>query len=76
MQEKQTFESAITELESILEKLEGQDTTLEEAMQLFEKGVALSDDCSKLLEQAQQKVSILIEKDAKMVKKEFEPNEK
>lgn len=54
------FEEAIKQLEETVTKLESGDVTLEEAMELFEKGVGLSRTCQKLLEEAQLKVTKLI----------------
>ncbi len=55
------FEEALKELEETAKKLESGDTTLEEAMALFEKGVGLSRQCTKLLEEAELKVTKLID---------------
>lgn len=50
------FESMMTQLEEITEKLESGELSLDESMTLFEKGVALTKACSKLLDEAQQKI--------------------
>ncbi len=54
-----TYEEAFDELESIVAALEGEQATLEEAMQLFERGQALVKRCGALLEQAELKVQTL-----------------
>lgn len=54
------FEEAMLELENTVKKLESGETTLEESMELFEKGVKLSRVCQKLLSEAQLKVTKLI----------------
>ena len=54
------FEEAMKELEETVAKLESGDVSLEEAMELFEKGVSLSKNCQKLLSEAQLKVTKLI----------------
>jgi len=54
------FEEAMLELEETVKKLESGETTLEESMELFEKGVKLSRVCQKLLSEAQLKVTKLI----------------
>ena len=54
------FEEAMLELEDTVKKLESGETTLEESMELFEKGVKLSRVCQKLLSEAQLKVTKLI----------------
>ena len=57
---KQTFEEAITQLGDIVRKLDTGSTSLDEAMELFEKGIKLTKDCNKMLDEAEQKVNILI----------------
>jgi exodeoxyribonuclease VII small subunit len=57
-----TFESAFKELEETLAKLEDGDLSLEESLALFERGQRLSAYCSKLLEQAELKVTQLTER--------------
>ena len=54
------FEEAMHELEETVKKLESGQATLEESMELFEKGVNLSRECQKLLADAQLKVTKLI----------------
>jgi len=54
------FEEAMKQLEETVKKLESGETTLDEAMELFEKGVGLSRTCQKLLQEAQLKVTKLI----------------
>ncbi len=54
------FEEAMHELEETVKKLESGDATLDESMELFEKGVTLSRTCQKLLSEAQLKVTKLI----------------
>ncbi len=54
------FETALKELEGIVEQLESGDLPLERALELFERGVKLSRECQKRLEEAERKVEILI----------------
>ena len=54
------FEEAMKQLEETVGKLERGDVSLDEAMELFEKGVSLSKTCQKLLSEAQLKVTKLI----------------
>lgn len=56
-----TFEESLKELEGIVKKLEDGETTLEEAMNLFESGVSLTKKCRKLLDEAQLKVKKVTE---------------
>lgn len=51
-----SYEEALAELEGIVETLEGEQSQLEEAIKLFERGQALAARCTSLLEAAQLKV--------------------
>jgi exodeoxyribonuclease VII small subunit len=57
---KQTFESAVKRLESIVQELESGDLTLDEALKKFQEGVKLSKLCSNKLDETEKKVSILL----------------
>ncbi len=57
--EELSYEEALTELESIVESLEGGQNSLEDSMKLFERGQALASYCGVLLESAQLKVQKL-----------------
>lgn len=61
MQEKAdlTFEQAFQELEKVVQRLESGDLPLEQALALFEQGVALARLCENRLDEAEQKVSQL-----------------
>lgn len=54
--EKISFEDAIARLEVVVRQLEDGKTSLEEAMKLYEEGVALVRSCSSTLENAKQKM--------------------
>ncbi len=54
------FESNIKSLETIIEKLEGNDTDLQDALSEFEKGINLARSAQKTLTEAEQKVSLLL----------------
>ena len=56
------FEAAITELETIVKKLEEGDLPLETSLQLYERGVQLSRFCHAQLEQAERRIEILNER--------------
>ena len=64
-----TFEESLKRLEEIVHALENGDTPLEQSIRLFEEGVKLSGYCNKLLESAEQKVTVLT-KDASGVMRE------
>ena len=58
---KRDYEAAIAELESLVERLEQGDISLEESLKLYESGVLLSRDCQEALQQAEQKVQMLLQ---------------
>jgi exodeoxyribonuclease VII small subunit len=59
-----SFEDALQELEAIVDRLERGDLSLEESLQSFERGVALTAVCQRALSDAEQRVEILSGKDA------------
>ena len=62
--EELKFEQALSELEKIVASLENQTAPLDESISLYENGIALVKHCSKLLDEAQQKVGILSRNDS------------
>ncbi|MBI3776290.1 MAG: exodeoxyribonuclease VII small subunit [Gammaproteobacteria bacterium] len=66
------FESALHELENIVERMEKGELTLEESLQQFERGVLLTRTCQQSLQDAEQKVHILLKKDGTSAPVEFE----
>ena len=58
---KRTFESALSDLESHVRKLDSGDLALEDSLATFEAGVRLVRECSELLDDAEQRVSELTE---------------
>ncbi|WP_394128886.1 exodeoxyribonuclease VII small subunit [Shewanella maritima] len=62
--ENLSFEQAISELEQIVDQLEQGDVSLDDALKQFERGIKLVRQSQTKLDQAQQKVSILMEEDS------------
>ncbi len=60
MGEKINFEETIKQLEEIAGQLEKGDLTLDETVEKFETGMKLSKQCSKTLEEAEQRITILL----------------
>ena len=56
---KISFEDSLKRLDEIVKHLESGDLHLEESLSLFEEGTALVTSCNAMLEEAEQKVSIL-----------------
>ncbi len=70
------FETMMTQLEEITEKLENGDLSLDESMKLFEQGVTLTKACSALLDEAQQKiVKITVGETGEVTEEPFEIEE-
>lgn len=58
------FEKDMEELERVVEQLERGDLSLEESVDLFERGVLLSRSCKAVLERAESRVQALVEPEA------------
>ncbi len=59
---KLDFETAMRDLEELVERLEQGDLPLEESLAAFERGVMLTRSCQMALKDAEQKVEILLKK--------------
>jgi exodeoxyribonuclease VII small subunit len=57
------FEKQLKELESLVAKLESGELSLDEALQAYEKGIALTRECQAALDEAQNRIQIVLEKD-------------
>lgn len=57
------FNKGLTELESIVDKMESGDLSLEESLKYFEEGVKLHRQCHNALNNAQKRISLLSDKD-------------
>ncbi|CAL1239214.1 exodeoxyribonuclease VII small subunit [Candidatus Methylocalor cossyra] len=54
------FEASLAELEQLVERMEQGGLPLEEALELFEHGIRLARTCQRALQEAEQKVQILL----------------
>jgi exodeoxyribonuclease VII small subunit len=71
--EHKTFESALEDLEQVVEQLETGDLPLEDSLTAFEKGVGLTKYCYQKLDEVEKKIEILIkDKEGKLRLKNFE----
>ena len=69
---KLNFEGSMTRLEEIVSLLEKGDAPLDQAMSLFEEGAKLLRECTRQLDEAEQKVSLLTAgKDGEIVEEPF-----
>ena len=69
------FEKALNELEGIVEKMEKGNLNLENSLELFEKGIALTRSCQKALSEAEQKVQLLLQENEKSELSDFDNQE-
>ena len=71
-----TYEESMKELEQVVKDLESGELSLDESIQKFEKGMDLSKYCSSLLEDAEKKITVLLEKeDGEVVEEPFQIEE-
>ena len=54
------FEKSLEALEAVVDEMESGDLSLDDALKAFEKGVKLTQDCQHALDEAEQKVAILL----------------
>ena len=57
---KRSFEEQIAELEQIINELENGNLNLDDSVAKFEEGMKISKECNKMLENAEKKITILL----------------
>ena len=72
---KANFEDNMENLEKIVSELEKGDLNLDESISKFEEGIKISKDCNKILEEAEKKITILLEKDGELQEENFSTEE-
>lgn len=60
MSDKNSFEKNLAELEQVVKALEDNDVSLDKMIELFEKGVGLTKECTDALNSAEQKITVLM----------------
>jgi exodeoxyribonuclease VII small subunit len=60
MTTKKTFENSIQELDTIVERMESGELSLDESLKLFEQGVKLTRSCQQTLAEAEAKIEKLM----------------
>lgn len=60
MSQKKTFEEAFERLEKILEKMNSQKVSLDDALTLYEEADGLIEICQKRLNEAETKIEVLL----------------
>ncbi|MFV8835250.1 exodeoxyribonuclease VII small subunit [Aquisalimonas sp.] len=69
------FEEALKELEALVERMEKGELALEDSLQAFERGIALTRHCQSALKAAEQKVEILTREGSEDRVEPFEPQQ-
>lgn len=72
--EKANFEESMQKLEKIAVELEKGDLSLEESLTKFEEGMKLSKECNEIIENAEKKITILLQKEGELVEENFTPD--
>ena len=71
--EEKTFEQTLNALEEIVQRLERGDVPLEEALEAFQEGMALSKQCQDTLEKAEKTLTkMMTENNSEIVFEESE----
>lgn len=60
------FEQALSELQVLVERLESGDLSLEDSLTTFEQGIGLTGACQAALQDAEQRIQVLLEKNGKL----------
>jgi exodeoxyribonuclease VII small subunit len=68
------FEENLQTLESLIAQLETNELSLENSLETFEQGIKLTRVCQKALDEAEQKINILLEKNGEHILDPFESN--
>ena len=68
-----SFETGLDELEKVVKELESGDLPLDRSLDLFSRGMQLSESCRKQLEEAETRVEMLIRKEGTYQPEPFRP---
>jgi len=74
-EDEPNFEQSLAELEQLVTHMEQGDLSLEETLKSFERGIELNKICQKALDEAEQRVRILTEKEGEFEVEPFEGDE-
>ena len=72
---KKNFETALAKLEQIAGELEKGDLTLESSLKKFDEGMKLVQFCSQKLDESQQQIDILLNKNGSLAPVPFQAEE-
>ena len=69
---KENFEESMKKLEGIVSELENSNLNLDESVKKFEEGMKIAKQCNTMLEDAEKKITILLEKDGELKEENFD----
>lgn len=69
---KENFEESMKKLECIVTELENGNLNLDESVKKFEEGMKIAKQCNTILEDAEKKITILLEKDGELKEEIFD----
>lgn len=72
MSKNNNFEESMKKLETIVEELENGNLNLDESVQKFEDGMKIAKQCNNMLEDAEKKITILLENGGELKEENFE----
>lgn len=67
-----SFEEQMEALEKIVGELEKGELNLDDSVAKFEEGIKISKSCNKILEEAEKKITMLVNKDGEISEENFE----
>jgi exodeoxyribonuclease VII small subunit len=67
------FEHALANLQTLVERLENGELSLEDSLSAFEQGIGLTRDCQAALAHAENKVQMLLDRDGALEQVDFDP---
>jgi exodeoxyribonuclease VII small subunit len=65
------FEAALARLEGVVARLEAGELPLEQALQAFEEGVALTRHCAEQLASAERRIEVLVREGSRLVERPY-----
>ena len=69
---KENFEESMKKLEGIVTELENGNLNLDESVKKFEEGMKIAKQCNTILESAEKKITILLEKEGELKEEDFD----
>ena len=69
---KENFEESMKSLEEIVSELENGNLNLDESVKKFEEGMKIAKQCNTILEDAEKKITILLEKNGELKEEKFD----